>query len=150
MPRARQIRRAGALAALCGILAVLVPALPAGAQDGTDEGDPGTSTTVPLISPAGGEADEPSRSDQASQRIDMVVVALVVLALAVAVATVVFFRRTKPERVTAAEAAVVGGRLREIPRFEPEEPTATREGAAPSGFGQPTGELSSSDPHGSR
>lgn len=79
--------------------------------------EPQVATTVPLIAPAGdGDERAPTQADQASRRIDMVVIALVALAAIVFVATIVFVFRTRPERVSAAEAELVGKRVRAIER----------------------------------
>ncbi|MEZ5269828.1 MAG: hypothetical protein R2789_15095 [Microthrixaceae bacterium] len=81
------------------------------------------STTAPLIDPgAGAETDAaPSASDQASRRVQYVSIGLIVLAVLVMVATVVFFRRTRPSEVAANEAAKVGARVRTVTRPAPEQ-----------------------------
>lgn len=90
----------GAVVFVCLFLASpLVPT--ASAQDP----DPGADTTsVDVVGPV--EApQERSGTGSADDRVLMVIGGLVALAVVVAVASVVFYRRTNPARLAAAEAA---------------------------------------------
>lgn len=67
-----------------------------------------TTTTVDVLAPTG-TSPERSESEKADRRVQLVVISLVVLAVVVAVATVVFWRRTRPSRLASAEATAVVG-----------------------------------------
>lgn len=68
-----------------------------------------TTTTVEVLGPNAASEKE-TESDRAGRRVRWVVIALLVLAVVVSVVTVVFWRRTTPARVTAAEADAVVSR----------------------------------------
>lgn len=71
----------------------------AGSGDGTD------TTEVDVVGPLEVEP-ERSDSDRAGDRVQLVIVALLVLALVVTAATVAFFVKSNPQRVASAEARV--------------------------------------------
>lgn len=76
-------------------------------------GVPGeTTTTLAVLGPTAA-SQEQSESERANQRVQLVVVSLLVLAIVVAGATFVFWRRTSPSRVTSSEANAVVNRIGE-------------------------------------
>lgn len=90
-----------------------VPSQVAPADQSPAEADPGaggttTSTSVAVVGPTGGSdtGSEPlTDSERANRVLDLVIIGLLALAAIVLVASLVFWRRTKPKRVVATEAS---------------------------------------------
>jgi hypothetical protein len=75
-------------------------------------GDPeATTTTVAVLGPTEA-SQELSESEKANRRVQLVVISLLVLAVVVAGATFVFWRRTSPSRVASSEGNAVVSRRR--------------------------------------
>lgn len=78
---------------------------------GVPDASPDASTTTVAVLGPTAASDGKSESEKANQRVQLVVISLLVLAVVVAGATFVFWRRTSPARVASSEADTVVNRV---------------------------------------
>ncbi|MCP4436319.1 MAG: hypothetical protein GY812_12605 [Actinomycetia bacterium] len=102
---------------------------PVGAQEPDQPGED-TTTTLAELDTAGTPAREAplTESEKASRTINLVVIALLTLAAVVFVATIVFWRRTRPARLMASEATEVADAA---PSSPPPDPTPFAQAPSP-------------------